>query len=64
MKTLKNKKLATEQNKQKIMFKVLEILHQKSSQALKEAKNQILAEKIESKTARKALEYYVKNWND
>lgn len=64
MKALKEKKLTAEQNKQKIMNKVLEILRQKSSRALKEAKNQILAEKIESEAARKALKYYIKNWND
>ncbi|MEM3725792.1 MAG: polyprenyl synthetase family protein [Candidatus Bathyarchaeia archaeon] len=64
METLKGKKSVAEQNKQKTMVKVLKILHQKSSRALKEAKNQILAEKIESEAARKALEHYIKNWND
>jgi len=50
--------------RQKIMDKVLEILQQKSWKALKEAKDQLLVEKIQSKVAREALEYYIENWND
>jgi geranylgeranyl pyrophosphate synthase len=46
------------------MDKVLEILQQKSWKALKEAKDQLLVEKIQSKVAREALEYYIENWND
>lgn len=46
------------------MIKVLNILEQKSIKALKKAKKMILNEKIESKRAREALKYYVKNWND
>lgn len=61
---MENLKEESRVDKQKIMIKVLNILQQKSSRAIDEAKNQILAEKIESKRARKALEYYVKNWND
>lgn len=64
MRNLKEEKLAAKQSNQKIMIKVLNILKQKSSMALQEAKKQILTEKIESRMARKALEYYVENWND
>ncbi len=46
------------------MIKVLDLLQQKSIKALEKAKKLILSEKIESKRAREALKYYVKNWND
>lgn len=64
MGNLKAKRVAAMQNHQKIMVRVLNILQQKSSRAIEEAKKQILTEKIESKRAREALEYYVRNWND
>jgi len=64
VRNLKERTPLIEQNKQKVMFKVLNILQQKSLRAIEKAKNQILAEKIESKKARKALEYYVQSWND
>lgn len=48
----------------KLMIDALNLLRRKSQRALEKAKKQILSEKIESKRARKALEYYVENWND
>ncbi len=46
------------------MIDALNLLERKSRRALEKAKKQILSEKIESKKAREALEYYVENWND
>jgi geranylgeranyl pyrophosphate synthase len=50
--------------KKKIMVQVLDLLQEKSKGALEKAKKGILNEKIESRRARKALEYYVENWDD
>ena len=49
---------------EKLMIKVLALLQRKSKKALEKAKKLILSERIESKRAREALQYYVKNWND
>ena len=48
----------------RVMIKVLDILGRKSRHAIIEAKKMILAENIESKNARKALQYYSRNWDD
>lgn len=50
----------------KIMEKVLAILAQRSAKALKQARKELLTIRlrIQSPRARKALEYYAKNWND
>lgn len=58
------KREKTTGKQEKIMVKVLSLLQRKSIRALEKAKKQILNEKIESRRAREALEYYVKNWND
>ena len=47
-----------------VMIKALGILRRKSRQAILKAKKIILAENIESKNARKALQYYSRNWDD
>jgi heptaprenyl diphosphate synthase len=49
---------------QKLMVKVLDLLQKSSIRALEKAKKQILNERLESERARKALKYYVENWND
>lgn len=59
-----NEESVVEQEEQKLMVKVLNLLQQKSEKALEKAKKFILNEKIENKRAREALEYYVGNWND
>jgi len=46
------------------MPKVLDLLKQESAKAIEEAKRRILAEKIESKRAYEALQFYVTNWDD
>jgi geranylgeranyl pyrophosphate synthase len=43
---------------------IIQILKKKSTKALKHAKKTILAEKIEYKQLREALEYYVLNWTE
>jgi len=58
------KKEKTLKSQKKLMIKVLNLLQKNSIRALEKAKKLVLNEKIESKKARKALEYYVKNWND
>lgn len=49
---------------EKLMIKVLNLLHENGIRALEKAKKQILSEKVESAKARNALKYYVENWND
>jgi len=51
-------------SRHRVMIKVLAILRRKSRQAILKAKKMILAENIESKNARKALQYYLRNWDD
>jgi geranylgeranyl pyrophosphate synthase len=64
VKNRKREDLSFKQNSQKLMVQALKVLQQKSANALEMAKNQILNERIETKKAREALKYYVKNWND
>jgi geranylgeranyl pyrophosphate synthase len=58
------KRTGVETGRYGVMTKALGILRRKSSQAIIKAKKMILAENIESKNARKALQYYSRNWDD
>jgi geranylgeranyl pyrophosphate synthase len=48
----------------KLMIDALNLLQEKSREALEKAKKQILSEKIATEKAREALKYYVENWDD
>jgi len=61
---VRKKETVVEKDRHRVMIKVLDILRRKSRQAIIKAKKMILAENIESKNAREALQYYLRNWDD
>ncbi len=61
---MKQKKAERALEHEKLMDKVLNILSERSINALQVARKQILTMSIGEEKARRALEYYAANWND